>query len=73
MVDGFSIIGMQAVCPLVLNNTTWLMYLGVWTTYILILFFSWLIIFFVFGCSTGPAWTIVNLTRFYVIPYHYSL
>ncbi|KAL4196751.1 hypothetical protein AMTRI_Chr04g247800 [Amborella trichopoda] len=45
MVDGLSFLGttnlyVQDVPPLDLDNTTWLMSPGVWTTYILILFFS---------------------------------
>ncbi|KAF3776978.1 Uncharacterized protein EJ110_NYTH39797 [Nymphaea thermarum] len=70
MVDGMSFSGMgnlyvQAVPPPDLNkNTEWFMYPGVWTTYILILFFSWLMVLSVFGCSPGMAWTIVNLCHF---------
>ncbi len=45
----------KATPPTDLNrNTEWFTYPGVWTTYILILFFSWLLILSVFGCS--PAW-----------------
>ena len=46
------------------KNTEWFMYPGVWTTYILILFFSWLLVLSVFGCTAGIAWTIVNLVHF---------
>ncbi|CAL5331851.1 unnamed protein product [Camellia sinensis] len=46
------------------RNTEWFTYPGVWTTYILILFFSWLIVLSLFGCSPGMAWTIVNLSHF---------
>lgn len=57
----------KAVPPADLNrNTEWFMYPGVWTTYILILFFSWLLVLSIFGCSPGMAWTIVNLTHFMV-------
>nr|DAD36197.1 TPA_asm: hypothetical protein HUJ06_006837 [Nelumbo nucifera] len=42
------------------------MYPGVWTTYILILFFSWLVVLSLFGCTPGMAWTIVNLCHFVV-------
>ncbi|KAL4179191.1 hypothetical protein AMTRI_Chr13g118810 [Amborella trichopoda] len=49
------------------------MYPGVWTTYSLILFFSWLIVLSIFVCSISMAWTIVNLSHFAVIPYDYSL
>ncbi|KAL4195229.1 hypothetical protein AMTRI_Chr05g72280 [Amborella trichopoda] len=63
---------LQAVRFLDLNNTTWLIYPGVWA-YILILFFSWIVVLSIFGCSTGMALTIVNLSHFVVIPYHYSL
>jgi hypothetical protein len=42
------------------------MYPGVWTTYILILFFSWLLVLSVFGCTPGMAWTFVNLAHFAV-------
>jgi hypothetical protein len=56
-----------AVPPADLNrNTEWFMYPGVWTTYILILFFSWLIVLSIFACSPGMAWTIVNLSHFAV-------
>ncbi|URE06188.1 ORM1-like protein, partial [Musa troglodytarum] len=61
----------QAVPPVDMNkNTEWFMYPGVWTTYILILFFSWLIFLSVFGCNPGTAWTIVNLVHF-AITYHF--
>ncbi|RXH92910.1 hypothetical protein DVH24_011934 [Malus domestica] len=57
----------KAVPPADLNrNTEWFMYPGVWTTYILILFFSWLLVLSIFGCSPGMAWTIVNLSHFAV-------
>ncbi|KAI8572828.1 hypothetical protein RHMOL_Rhmol01G0230600 [Rhododendron molle] len=46
------------------RNTEWFTYPGVWTTYILILFFSWLLVLSIFGCSPGMAWTIVNLSHF---------
>jgi hypothetical protein len=55
----------QAFPPADLNkNTEWFMYPGVWTTYILILFFSWLLVLSVFGCTPGTAWTVVNLFHF---------
>lgn len=57
----------KAVPPADLNrNTEWFMYPGVWTTYILILFFAWLLVLSVFGCSPGMAWTVVNLSHFAV-------
>lgn len=57
----------KAVPPADLNkNTEWFMYPGVWTTYILILFFAWLIVLSLFGCSPGMAWTVVNLCHFLV-------
>ncbi|VAH35107.1 unnamed protein product [Triticum turgidum subsp. durum] len=44
----------QAVPPPDLNkNTEWFMYPGVWTTYIFILFVSWLLILSIFGCTPG--------------------
>ncbi|OAY73307.1 ORM1-like protein 3 [Ananas comosus] len=61
----------EAVPPADMNkNTEWFMYPGVWTTYILILFFSWLLVLSVLGCSPGMAWTIVNLFHF-AITYHF--
>ena len=48
------------------RNTDWFTYPGVWTTYILFLFFSWLLVLSIFGCSPGMAWTIVNLAHFAV-------
>ncbi|KAG6477856.1 hypothetical protein ZIOFF_061288 [Zingiber officinale] len=55
----------EAVQPADLNkNTEWFMYPGVWTTYILILFFSWLLVLSLFGCAPGMAWTFVNLAHF---------
>lgn len=48
------------------RNTEWFTYPGVWTTYILILFFSWLVVLSVFGCSPGKAWTIIHLSHFIV-------
>ncbi|KAG5538205.1 hypothetical protein RHGRI_018957 [Rhododendron griersonianum] len=57
----------KAVPPTDLNrNTEWFTYPGVWTTYILILFFSWLLVLSLFGCSPGMAWTIVNFSHFLV-------
>uniref|UniRef100_A0A453CLY6 ORM1-like protein 3 n=1 Tax=Aegilops tauschii subsp. strangulata TaxID=200361 RepID=A0A453CLY6_AEGTS len=57
----------QAVPPPDLNkNTEWFMYPGVWTTYIFILFVSWLLILSIFGCTPGMAWTLVNLGHFAV-------
>ncbi|KAK1258377.1 hypothetical protein QJS04_geneDACA007018 [Acorus gramineus] len=53
------------------KNTEWFMYPGVWTTYIFILFFSWLIVLSVFGCTPGMAWTIVNLSHFFVTYYFF--
>ncbi|MED6122953.1 hypothetical protein PIB30_044771 [Stylosanthes scabra] len=61
----------KAVPPPDLNrNTEWFTYPGVWTTYILILFFSWLLVLSVFGCSPGMAWTTVNLAHF-AVTYHF--
>ncbi|XP_062219889.1 uncharacterized protein C119.09c-like isoform X2 [Phragmites australis] len=61
----------QAFPPTDLNkNTEWFMYPGVWTTYILILFFSWLLVLSVFGCTPGTAWTVVNLFHF-AMTYHF--
>jgi len=54
------------------KNTEWFMYPGVWTTYILILFFSWLLVLSIFGCSPGMAWTIVNIGHFAVRSYSLS-
>ncbi|MBA0688805.1 hypothetical protein Goari_006572 [Gossypium aridum] len=60
----------KAVPPADLNrNTEWFMYPGVWTTYILFLFFSWLLVLSIFGSSPGMAWTIVNLAHFLVLAY----
>ncbi|KAB1219675.1 ORM1-like protein 2 [Morella rubra] len=64
----------KAVQPTDLNrNTEWFMYPGVWTTYILILFFSWLLVLSIFGCSPGMAWTIVNLAHFLVELLHFPV
>ncbi|XVF33132.1 hypothetical protein REPUB_Repub17cG0141900 [Reevesia pubescens] len=52
------------------RNTEWFTYPGVWTTYILILFFSWLLVLSIFGCSPGMAWTVVNLSHF-LVTYHF--
>ncbi|XP_076909625.1 uncharacterized protein LOC143566969 [Bidens hawaiensis] len=61
----------QAVPPTDLNrNTEWFMYPGVWTTYILILFFAWLVVLSVTGCSPGMAWTTVNLSHA-LVTYHF--
>ncbi|GFP88201.1 orm1-like protein 1 [Phtheirospermum japonicum] len=46
------------------RNTEWFTYPGVWTTYILILFFSWLIVLSVSNCTPGMAWTVVNICHF---------
>ncbi|PKU63792.1 ORM1-like protein 2 [Dendrobium catenatum] len=62
----------QTVPPPDLNkNTEWFMYPGVWTTYIFIIFFTWLTVLSVFGCTPGMAWTIVNLTHFAVTYYFF--
>ncbi|EFJ31295.1 hypothetical protein SELMODRAFT_81257 [Selaginella moellendorffii] len=46
------------------KNTEWFQYPGIWTTYILIIFLSWLLVLSLLGCSVGTAWTIVNLVHF---------
>ncbi|KAJ8768468.1 hypothetical protein K2173_021621 [Erythroxylum novogranatense] len=57
----------RAVPTIDLNrNTEWFTYPGVWTTYIIILFTYWLIVLSLFGCSSGMAWTVVNLSHFCV-------
>ncbi|KZV57686.1 putative phytol kinase 3, chloroplastic-like [Dorcoceras hygrometricum] len=52
------------------RNTEWFTYPGVWTSYILILFFFWLLFLSIFNCTAGIAWTIVNLGHF-VVTYHF--
>ncbi|KAE8658541.1 F-box family protein isoform 1 [Hibiscus syriacus] len=52
------------------KNTEWFTYPGVWSTYILIVFFSWLIVLSLLGTSPGTAWTIVHLSHFFVT-YHF--
>ncbi|XP_073154304.1 uncharacterized protein [Henckelia pumila] len=52
------------------RNTEWFTYPGVWTSYILILFFFWFLFFSIFNCTPGIAWTIVNLGHF-VVTYHF--
>jgi len=49
------------------KNTSWFQYPGIWTTYILILLFSWLAIVSAFQCQAGTAWTVVNLVHFAVM------
>lgn len=57
----------EAAPPVDVNkNTEWFMYPGVWTTYILLLFFAWLLVLSVSACSPGAAWTAVNLGHFAV-------
>ncbi|RWW17835.1 hypothetical protein GW17_00018211 [Ensete ventricosum] len=57
----------QTAPPMDMNkNTEWFLYPGVWTIYVLILLLSWLLVFSVFGCSPGIAWTLVNLFHFAV-------
>ncbi|KAJ6861729.1 hypothetical protein NC651_037715 [Populus alba x Populus x berolinensis] len=46
------------------RNTEWFTYPGVWTTYMLIVFMSWLLVLSIFGCSPGMAWTIVHFCHF---------
>ncbi|KAJ6861728.1 hypothetical protein NC651_037715 [Populus alba x Populus x berolinensis] len=48
------------------RNTEWFTYPGVWTTYMLIVFMSWLLVLSIFGCSPGMAWTIVHFCHFAV-------
>ncbi|XP_073039095.1 uncharacterized protein [Primulina eburnea] len=52
------------------RNTEWFTYPGVWTSYILILFFFWFLFFSIFNCTPGIAWTIVNLGHF-IVTYHF--
>lgn len=59
--------------PDVNKNTSWFQYPGVWITYILIIFISWLLILSVLRCDAGTAWTIVNLGHFAVSPTPLSL
>ncbi|TVU39591.1 hypothetical protein EJB05_13017 [Eragrostis curvula] len=63
----------EAAPPVDVNkNTEWFMYPGVWTTYILLLFFAWLLVLSVSGCSPGAAWTVVNLAHFALLHHHRS-
>ncbi|XP_047324731.1 ORM1-like protein 1 [Impatiens glandulifera] len=48
------------------KNTEWCTYPGVWATYILILFSTWLVVLSLSGCSAGHAWTFVNLSHFLI-------
>ncbi|KAL8141552.1 hypothetical protein V2J09_014584 [Rumex salicifolius] len=48
------------------KNTEWFAYPGVWTICILLVFFSWLLVLSLLGCSSGIAWTVVNLSHFFV-------
>ncbi|KAJ0633757.1 putative ORMDL family protein [Helianthus annuus] len=52
------------------RNTDWFTYPGVWTTYIFIIFFSWLLILSISGCTPGMAWTIVHFSHF-LVTYHF--
>ncbi|KAG6791558.1 hypothetical protein NC651_000935 [Populus alba x Populus x berolinensis] len=52
------------------RNTEWFTYPGVWTTYMLIVFMSLLLVLSIFGCSAGMAWTIVHLCHF-AVTYHF--
>ncbi|XP_057520445.1 uncharacterized protein C119.09c-like [Amaranthus tricolor] len=60
-----------AEAPDVNKNTEWVTYPGVWTTYIFIVFFTWLLFLSLFGCSSGMAWTFVHLTHFFVTYYFF--
>ncbi|KAH9719008.1 orm1-like protein 2 [Citrus sinensis] len=61
----------RTVPPTDLNrNTEWFTYPGVWTTYLSILFISWLLVLSLFNCSSGMAWTLVHLSHFFVT-YHF--
>ncbi|KAJ6844966.1 ORM1-like protein 2 isoform X2 [Iris pallida] len=51
------------------RNTEWLGYPGVWTSYILLIFFSWIATLSLFRCTPGMAWTSVNLIHF-LVTYH---
>jgi hypothetical protein len=48
------------------KNTSWFYYPGVWTTYISIVFFGWLLVLSLCRCSSGSAWSIVHLIHFAV-------
>nr|GLL49182.1 ORM1-like protein 2 [Ipomoea trifida] len=62
----------RAPPPTDLNrNTEWFTYPGVWSTYIFILLFSWLIVSSFTGCSLGIAWTIVHLSHCIVTYYFF--
>lgn len=52
------------------KNTEWFTYPGVWTTYMSILFFSWIVVLSFFACSPGTAWTVVHLWHF-LVTYHF--
>ncbi|MCO5600342.1 hypothetical protein L7F22_054453 [Adiantum nelumboides] len=55
----------KTVPPPDLNkNTSWFQYPGVWTSYLLLILFGWLVALSVFGCSAGSAWSIVHLLHF---------
>lgn len=60
------ITGMEKPAPDMNRNTEWLTYPGVWTTYIVLLFFTWIAILSLLRCSAGIAWTLVNLIHFLV-------
>ncbi|KAF6136195.1 hypothetical protein GIB67_001604 [Kingdonia uniflora] len=62
--------GDKVAAPDVNKNTEWFTYPGVWTTYIMIVFFAWIMVLSVFGCNPGMAWTIVNLGHF-AVTYHF--
>ncbi|MFS7913464.1 putative ORMDL family protein [Helianthus anomalus] len=49
------------------RNPDWFTYTGVWTAYIFIIFFSWLLILSVSGYTPSMAWTIVHFSHFLVI------
>ncbi|KAG1342629.1 putative ORM1-like protein 2 [Cocos nucifera] len=60
----------EAAPPPVLNrNKEWMTYPGVWTAYVLLIFFAWISVLSLLLCSPGVAWTVVNLAHFFVA-YH---
>ncbi|GAQ77913.1 ORMDL family protein [Klebsormidium nitens] len=51
------------------KNTSWLLYPGIWTSYVLIIGFVWMLFVSLGGVPSGLAWTYVHLLHFVITFY----
>jgi hypothetical protein len=51
------------------KNTSWLQYPGIWTSYVLIIVFVWMLFVSLGGLASGVAWSYVHLLHFAITFY----